>query len=114
MTHPICTKLKVNGKNVATLSLAIFLFSTNIVFAEYRVYQYFVKDNLTKKQNDSILVTSSLDPVSYVAYHGGNQAIGIDLLRTWICPGNTGNKRDYCDGPYNKLIKLQKSSTGAP
>ena len=74
------------------------------VFAEYRVYQYFVKSKLSLIQDsNAYVVTSSLDPQGYVSYHGGEEVIAVDLLRTWMCPGYTGNRTPYCDSPYKKL-----------
>lgn len=88
--------------------LAIVLGTTGSAVAEYRVYQYYVKSRLNIKRDvASYLVTSTLDPVSYLSYHGGNDSIKIDLLRTWMCPGFTGMFKDICDGPLEKLKQLQ-------
>ncbi|MEX0798933.1 MAG: hypothetical protein WD025_05795, partial [Bacteriovoracaceae bacterium] len=73
--------------------------------AEYRVYQYIVVNKVPiQDQPKTSLVVSSLDPVSYISYHGGNSLINVDLLRTWICPGHTGKKR-FCQSPYARLPK---------
>jgi hypothetical protein len=81
--------------------LFVFLFLTSIAHAEYRVYQYSVT-NLNKQNNQSTpqIAISTLDPVSYVSYHGGSQAIKIDLLDSWMCRGNTGRNK-YCRSPYH-------------
>ena len=74
-------------------------------FAEYRVYQFFVKPRYNfLQENPSYLVTSSLDPTTYIAYHGGTQNIDVDLVRTWMCPGHTGDKKQYCASPYKKMV----------
>ena len=89
-------------KTKILLSLVIFGQSLSL-FAEYRVYQYYISSRQNKIQDSKpYLVTSSLDPVSYVAYNGGQTAIRADLLRTWICPGNTAQK-EYCASPYERL-----------
>ena len=76
--------------------------------AEYRVYQYFVKSKFNLPQDkEGHLVTSTLDPVSYMAYHGGRQSIEIDLLRTWVCKGHTGYFKKFCDSPLDKLKKTK-------
>ena len=76
--------------------------------AEYRVYQYFVKSKFNLPQDkEGHLVTSTLDPVSYIAYHGGRQSIEIDLLRTWVCKGHTGYFKKFCDSPLDKLKKTK-------
>jgi len=77
--------------------------------AEYRVYQYYIKAKFPVVQDSgAYLVTSSLDPGSYIAYHGGSENITIDLLRTWMCPGHTGNMRQYCKSPYDKVSEMEK------
>ncbi len=63
-----------------------------MAFGEYRVYQYYVRSkiqNITPQTTD--LVTSTLNPTTYIAYHGGNESIEVNLLRSWQCMGNTSN-----------------------
>ena len=85
----------------------LFLGSPLIGHSEYRVYQYYVKPKYNLPQDlGPYLVTSTLDPVSYVSYHGGNSSIEVNLLRTWMCKGYTGNKK-YCRAP----LELQVEST---
>ncbi|MBF0315059.1 MAG: hypothetical protein HQK52_16670 [Oligoflexia bacterium] len=102
------------------LILLWLFFMSFTACAEYRVYQYYVTpvdysnvSNLPQKPSITTtvptIVTTSLDPVSYLAYHGGNSSINIQLLRSWMCPGFTSEKR-YCDSPYKQIIKF-KSST---
>lgn len=55
---------------------------------EYRVYQYQIR-NRDGIEQPPYLEQSSLDPISYQAYHGGPKSIELSLLRTWICRGNT-------------------------
>jgi hypothetical protein len=82
---------------VLTLILTSVL--TLSVFAEYRVYQYHIKSrNIYSFDQKSYIVTSNLDPVSYLAYHGGEGSLKIDLLRTWVCYGQTSG-RNYCNPP---------------
>lgn len=82
------------------LFISLLTFSA---LAEYRVYQYLVKSTHAKAQDqDAYMVTSSLDPVSYKAYHSGTLNISVDLMRTWICPGYTGTNLAYCNSPYEK------------
>lgn len=74
--------------------------------AEYRVYQYLVRAKLKLPQDiKPYLVTSSLDPVSYLAYHGGQEALKLDLLRTWVCPGHTGGYKIHCESPYGQVVE---------
>ena len=64
------------------------------VFGEYRVYQYYVR---SKVQNinppKAELVTSTLNPTSYAAYHGGKLSVEVSLLRSWVCMGNTSHSQ---------------------
>ena len=53
------------------------------------------------------MVTSSMDPVTYTAYHGGMSAIKVELLRSWMCHGFTGGSKNYCNPP---LEAAQKAS----
>ncbi len=88
-------------KALSTLLLAA---SLNIAHAEYRVYQYVIKNKVaTSKNSEGVIVQSTLDPTSYIAYNGGSTLVAIDLVRTWICPGNTGQHKDTCPSPYKKL-----------
>lgn len=89
---------------IALLSLLISL--PQLAKAEYRVYQYIVKNKVSdpKDQKPGVIKTSTFDPVSYIAYHGGASLITVDLLRTWQCPGHTG-KKTICESPYSKLTE---------
>ncbi|MCP4912969.1 MAG: hypothetical protein GY909_07610 [Oligoflexia bacterium] len=87
-------------KNLLLVFTFLFSFAVN---SEYRVYQYYVKPahELSMDQK-SHLVTSTLDPVSYISYHGGNEVVKIDLLRSWMCKGNTANQQ-MCPPPFEEL-----------
>ena len=65
-------------------------------FGEYRVYQYYVRSK-TKNINppNAQVVTSTLNPTSYAAYNGGKLSIEVNLLRSWVCMGNTSHQ-DVC------------------
>lgn len=86
--------------------LLVALFSYSI-FAEYRVYQYIVRATQTNSPK-SYFITSTLDPISYMAYHGGDKTLKIDLSKTWTCLGNTG-RLDICPDP---LLKLDEQAQG--
>lgn len=89
----------------------IFLFFftcySYLCFSEYRVYQYHLKNKI-KTANDApngYYILSTLNPVSYIAYHGGSKIVNVSLLRTWICPGFTGKGRNYCPSPYDQITE---------
>ena len=82
-----------------------------MVQAEYRVFQYSIKSRINNSadQPNARIVLSTLNPISYLAYHGGGSLISADLLRTWMCPGHTGNKIAFCPSPYEKVVeRLEK------
>lgn len=89
-------------KVLATFISLLILSST--AMAEYRVYQYYVRAKAPMPQDkDAYLVTSTLNPTSYVSYHGGNESIEIELLRSWMCKGHTGETQKYCSAPYESI-----------
>ncbi len=92
--------------NIGTSILGLIIFSVipTVCNAEYRVYQYLIKNKVTiQDAPNSHLTISSLNPITYMAYHGGSNLVSVDLLRTWICPGYTGSQKNYCSSPYGKV-----------
>ncbi len=67
---------------------------------EYRAYQYIVKTKVLNQTNElnsgQSIISSTLSPTAFFAYNGGAETISIDLINSWICPGNTSHKR-ICD-----------------
>lgn len=87
--------------NGALIFFLFFLTYTNNLFGEYRVYQYIVKSKFDNAENkNASIVLDTLDPVSYVAYHGGSELISVELVRSWMCKGTTSNQKEYCASPY--------------
>ena len=92
---------------------AILLFSllSSAAFAEYRVFQFYVKSqNKYSMDRQAYLVTSTMDPVTYQAYHGGESAINTDLVRTWTCPGDTSQFKEICPSPLEVMEKGSKNN----
>ncbi len=84
------------------LSLGVFSLKAS---AEYRVYQYLVKPKMTSSmatQVDAKIQRSTLNPVSFLAYNGGANAIDATLVRSWMCPGSTARK-DFCRHPSERV-----------
>lgn len=82
---------------VVVLFLAVMIMTTTS--AEYRAYQYVVKArNPFSMDIKSHVVTSTLDPQSYLAYHGGIDTLKIDMVRSWMCYGDTSNDQ-ICTPP---------------
>jgi hypothetical protein len=93
---------------IKILISSLLFFITFALQAEYRVYQYSVRSTLPKPfEQHSYLVVSTLDPVSYLSYHGGSNSIQLDLVRTWTCLGYTGNGQDLCDSPAAQVATTQ-------
>lgn len=91
------------------LLLSGFMFFIGQSFAEYRVYQYYVKSKFPKQQDSkAYLVTSALAPHSYIAYHGGESSVQASLVRTWICPGHTGHFKEFCKSPYEAILEKEE------
>ena len=92
--------------------LVIFLavMVLNKTHAEYRVYQYTVKArNPFSMDQKSHVVTSTLDPQSYLAYHGGSESHKIDLVRSWMCRGDTSNQA-VCRPPIARATASEGSN----
>lgn len=86
---------------------------SNLCYAEYRAYQYLVSTNINQKSNT--ILTTSLTPVAMTKYYGISRE-KLYLLRTWICPGNTGGKK-VCTPPYlaqNLELFLNEQKPGEP
>jgi hypothetical protein len=83
--------------------LLMITFLSLTINGEYRVYQYYIKaKSRFAFDQQPYLVTSSYPPTTYLAYYGGSGNIKLDLLRTWFCPGHTGEKV-YCPAPLESL-----------
>lgn len=89
--------MKLTKSFVLLIFMAIMVL--NKANAEYRVYQFAVKaKNPYSMDTKSHVVTSTLDPEAYVSYHGGGETLRIDLIRSWMCYGDTSN-RQVCKPP---------------
>ena len=76
-------------------------------FGEYRVYQFYVKPVYQiQKDEKSYIVTTTMNPTTYLTYHGGRTSISIDLLRTWTCKGYTGLRKELCKSPSRQVANI--------
>lgn len=101
-------KALVNMKSFIKIATFLYLLTEVIgpSHAEYRVYQYLVTNtNELLNGEKSFIRTTTLDPVSFISYHGGRTSIKLDMLRTWICPGYTGNYQPTCPSPYGQMTE---------
>lgn len=79
----------------------LWLLLAPALYAENRIYQYYVKS--PGPLSEGRLVTSTLDPVSYEAYHGGPASLRVDLLRSWVCFGHNRGGPFPCPPPLSFL-----------
>jgi len=85
------------------LILLLLSWVASPAFAAYRVYKIKVEQyNAYGKLERTETVLTTLDPYQYEHYHSGYRWIRVILNDTWYCPGDTGNRRKYCDPPKVK------------
>ncbi len=82
----------------------LLLLGAGSAFAEYRAYELEVTDivecRLQKRDKcEPIRVLSSFAPDLYTRTHGGGERLGVVLLATWMCRGDTSNFRAVCPRP---------------
>ena len=97
---------------IKILILNLFIISAN---AEYRVYEYLTvsKGSLSSTSSGKIIQTH-LPPQAYLAYYGSRQVQSVELLRTWMCPGYTGQLLPPCLHPLDQwkidqVLQLNKA-----
>ena len=59
------------------------------------------------------LVTSTLNPLAYIAYHGGKESVEVNLLRSWQCMGDTSNS-PVCSISDGKELKIVAPTLDKP
>ena len=94
-------KFKKIKKNLLSI-LLVNIFFTPLAFSEYRAYQLLVERPEPQVRDGKFrwIVVTPLSPTHYSAYHGGANALRTRLLRTWMCPGDTGSFQKTCKSPY--------------
>ena len=93
-------------KYIRAIIISFSLLPTHKAIAEYRAYQYILKSKVLNQSIQSSpmqsIVVSTLSPVSFVAYNGGESAIEATLINSWMCPGHTA-KRATCKPPTQEF-----------
>ncbi len=79
--------------------------------AEYRAHELEVTDimdcRLNKREKCKRLrVRTAMNPELYARTHGGEERIGVVLLATWICRGDTSNFQPVCPMPPPRKPKF--------
>ena len=78
--------------------------------AEYRAYELEVTDILDCRINKlekckRHQIPTAMSPDLYMRTHGGAQRIGVLLLATWMCRGDTSGYRAVCPRPAPRKPK---------
>ncbi len=77
-------------------------------FAAYRVYEIKVEHYDHSGQMERIeKVLTTLDPLQYAAFQGGDGRMKVRMQDTWYCPGDT-SRRSFCPKP--KVQQRQPAS----
>ena len=89
----------------------LLLVSAATVHAEYRAYELEVVDTydclINKRERcRRSSVRTGLAPGVYQRTHGGEQRIGVMLLATWMCYGDTSNYEPICPRPAPRKGKF--------
>ena len=80
------------------------LASAPSAWAEYRAYELEVVDLYRCTMTDerpcpSAQVRTGMSPELYIRTHGGPSRVGVVLLATWMCYGDTSNFTEICPRP---------------
>ena len=108
------------------LACAVALLAAGTAYGEFRAHELEVIDLLDCRLNKRekckrFQVRTAMAPDLYVRTHGGEERIGVILLATWMCRGDTSGFRSVCPRPPPRkprfavgdevLIKLEKHIT---
>ena len=79
--------------------------------AEYRAHELEVTDLLDctinkREKCKRFQVRTAMAPDLYVRTHGGQERIGVVLLATWMCRGDTSGFRSVCPRPPARKAKF--------
>ena len=102
----------MSGARLAALGLlAAILLAALPAHAEYRAYELEVVDlydcRINKRETcRSGRISTGLDPQQYLLTHGGPYHIGVLLLATWMCYGDTSFYKPVCPRPVAKEPKF--------
>jgi hypothetical protein len=96
---------------IACAVLAGWLLLAAPARAEYRAYELEVVDLYDCRMNkrttcQSGRVTTALDPQQYLLTHGGDFHVGVLLLATWMCYGDTSFYKAVCPRPVARKPKF--------
>jgi hypothetical protein len=118
---PIAPSARVAGGGAAAAALTaltalLLALSAFPARAEYRAYELEVVDRVECAMNKRptcprTVVKTSMSPEAYAGVHGGDARIGVVLLATWMCSGDTSGYRDICPRPQPRNPKFAVGET---
>jgi hypothetical protein len=85
----------------------VWFLSFPLAIADYRAYQYLTYTKPSSQSSNATsevagqIITSTLNPVAFQAYHGGSLQ-KVELLRSWMCVGYTGARQGICSHPAER------------
>lgn len=93
------------------VALLLLLAPAGAAYAEYRAYKLEIVDifdcRLNERKKCKIFrVSTAMSPDLYARTHGGADRIGVILLATWFCRGDTSNFKPVCPWPAPKKPRL--------
>lgn len=93
------------------LCVTIFAFQAQPARGEYRAYELEVVDLYDCKLNKrktclSSKVLTAMNVSTYTGTHGGSYHIGVLMMATWMCYGDTSNYRPVCPRPVARKAKF--------
>lgn len=74
----------------------IVFFLSQLLFADYRVYELNVSNQVT---GESRVVTSTLDQIQYPSYYPLQPNESIAYKQSWMCFGNFSKFKKHCPNP---------------
>lgn len=100
----------------ACAALAVMLLAALPAHGEYRAHELEVTDILDCKLNKRkkckrFQVRTAMAPDLYMRTHGGQERIGVILLATWFCRGDTSRFRAICPRPPPRKPKFSVGDT---
>ena len=96
---------------VAALLLGVMLAGSLPARAEYRAYELEITDILDcvinqREKCKQLRVRTAMSPDLYVRMNGGEQRLGVVLLATWVCWGDTSGFAQVCPRPAARKPKF--------
>lgn len=93
------------------LAAGVLSLGDGSAWAEYRAHQLEVTDLLVcrldkQEKCKRFQVVTAMSPDLYVRTHGGQERIGVILLATWFCRGDTSGFRAVCTRPAPRKPKF--------